>query len=108
MEKIIGYKKIRLYGSESMCCCVYIYIYLEPHTTIYKWMFGETTIFYIKICNHPIETTIYKWLFGVPGSRVEILVVIASTLRKDHVSTTRCGAQLVKHSQNLAVCFTCS
>ena len=42
--------------------------YLEPQTTIYKWMFGETTIFYVKIWNHPIETTIYKWLFGVPGS----------------------------------------
>ena len=40
---------------------------LEPQTTIYKWMFDETTIFYIKIWNHPIETTIYKWLFGVPG-----------------------------------------
>ena len=42
--------------------------HLEPQTTIYKWMFGETTIFYIKIWNHPIETSIYKWLFGVPGS----------------------------------------
>ena len=31
-------------------------------------MFGETTISYVKIRNHPIETTIYKWLFGVPGS----------------------------------------
>ena len=41
---------------------------LEPQTTIYKWMFGETTIFYIKIWNHPIETPICKWLFGVPGS----------------------------------------
>ena len=30
---------------------------LEPQTTIYKWMFGETTIFYIKIWKHPIETT---------------------------------------------------
>ena len=40
---------------------------LEPQTTIYKWMFGETTIFYIEIWNHPIETAIYKWLFGVPG-----------------------------------------
>ena len=30
--------------------------------------FGETTIFYIKIWNHPIETSIYKWLFWVPGS----------------------------------------
>ena len=32
-----------------------------------KWMFGETTISYIKVWNHPIETTIYKWLFGLPG-----------------------------------------
>ena len=40
---------------------------LEPQTTIKKWMFGETTISYVKIGNHPIETTIYKWLLGVPG-----------------------------------------
>ena len=46
---------------------IYIHIYLEPQTTIYKWMFGETTIFYVKIWNHPIETSIYNWLFGVPG-----------------------------------------
>ena len=44
-----------------------LYNLLEPQTTIYKWMFGETTISYVKIWNHPIETTIYKWLFGVPG-----------------------------------------
>ena len=44
-----------------------LHLILEPQTTIYKWMFGKTTIFYIKIWNHPIETTIYKWLFGVPG-----------------------------------------
>ena len=37
---------------------------LEPQTSSLKWMFGETTISYVK--NHPIETTIYKWLFGVP------------------------------------------
>ncbi len=30
-------------------------------------MFGETTISYVKIWNHPIEPTIYIWLFGVPG-----------------------------------------
>ncbi len=42
-------------------------VYLEPQTIIKKWMFGETTISYVKIGNHPIETTIYKWLFGVPG-----------------------------------------
>ncbi len=35
-------------------------------------MFGETTISYVKIGNHPIETTIYKWLFGVPGSTTNI------------------------------------
>ena len=37
----------------------------------HKRMIGETTIFYIKIWNHPIETSIYKWLFGVPGSSLE-------------------------------------
>ena len=42
-------------------------IYLEPQTTIYKLMFGETTIFYVMIWNHPIEISICKWLFGVPG-----------------------------------------
>ena len=41
---------------------------LEPQTTIKKWMFGETTISYVKIGNRPIATTIYGWLFGVPGS----------------------------------------
>jgi len=30
-------------------------------------MFGETTIFYVMIWNHPVETTIKNWLFGVPG-----------------------------------------
>ena len=39
-----------------------VHFCLEPQTTIYKWMFGETTISYVKIGNHPIETTIYKWL----------------------------------------------
>ena len=43
------------------------HITLEPQTTIKKWTFGETTISYVKIGNHPIETAIYKWLFGVPG-----------------------------------------
>ena len=30
-------------------------------------MFGETTISYVKVWNHPIETTIYKLMFQVPG-----------------------------------------
>ena len=31
-------------------------IYLEPQTTIKKLMFGETTISYVKIGNHPIDS----------------------------------------------------
>ena len=34
---------------------------------MFYWMFGETTISYGKIWNHPIETSIYKWMFQVPG-----------------------------------------
>ena len=37
-------------------------------------MFGETTIFHVKIWNHPIETTISNWLFGVPGVYVYIYI----------------------------------
>ena len=33
-------------------------------------MFGETTIFHVKIWNHPIETPIYKQMFQVSGSNV--------------------------------------
>ena len=37
----------------------------------FTWMFGETTIFYVKIWNHPTETTMKKgWLFRVPGHYV--------------------------------------
>ncbi len=41
-----------------------------PGTPNNQWLFGETTISYVKIGNHPIETTIYKWLFGVPGRKI--------------------------------------
>ena len=34
-------------------------------------MFGETTIFYVKVWNHPTETTIYKQVFQVPGRNVQ-------------------------------------
>ena len=41
-------------------------------------MFGETTISYVKIWNHPIETTIYKWLaLGFQE------VIINSTVKKE-------------------------
>ena len=47
------------------------YLGLEPQRTICKWMFGETTIFYFKIWNHPVETTIYKWLaLGFQGENI--------------------------------------
>ena len=41
-----------------------------PKQPIFEWMFGETTISYIKIWNHPIETTIYTQMFQVPGGRL--------------------------------------
>jgi len=47
--------------------------FLEPQTPSFKRIFGETTIFYKKIWNHPIEATIYKWLFRVPGCGCKIL-----------------------------------
>ena len=53
------------------------YDHLKTQTTIYKWMFGETTIFLIKIWNHPTETTIKKWMFRVLGSK-ELLTVSVS------------------------------
>ena len=43
---------------------------LVPETTILKWMFGETTISYVKNWNHPIETTTNKWMFKVPSECV--------------------------------------
>ena len=49
----------------------FIFIHLENilvlQTTIFYWMFGETTISYVKNWNHPVETTTNKWMFGVPG-----------------------------------------
>ena len=48
--------------------------YLELQTTSFFWMFGETTIFHVKIWNHPIETTIYKWVSGALGDPGFILL----------------------------------
>ena len=44
-----------------------IYVYLEPQTTIYKWLFqlDNSKYLYRKWLFH--QTSIYKWLFGVPG-----------------------------------------
>ena len=42
--------------------------YLEPQTTIYKWLFqlDDSESLHRKWLFH--QTSIYKWLFGVPGS----------------------------------------
>ena len=43
------------------------FMYLEPQTTIYKWLFqlDDSKYLYRKWLFH--QTSIYKWLFGVPG-----------------------------------------
>ena len=53
-----------MYG---MLRVIYIYIYLEPQTTIYKWLFqlDDSQSLHRKWLFH--QTSIYKWLFGVPG-----------------------------------------
>ena len=53
---------------------------LVPYTTSCKWMFGETTIFYVMIWNHPIETT--NLYTDVSGSRNEHI-----TLPEANIST---------------------
>ena len=57
-----------LKGGNKIVTICDIDLNLEPQTTIKKWMFGETTISYVKIGNHSIETTVYKWL-AARGSR---------------------------------------
>ena len=49
-----------------ICKNIYINIYTWNPKANHLQMdgSGETSIFYIKIWNNPIETTIYKWLFG--------------------------------------------
>ena len=46
-------------------------IYLEPQTTIYKWLFqlDDSQSLNRKWLFH--QTSIYKWLFGVPGIYIE-------------------------------------
>ena len=47
-----------------------ILFYLEPQTTIYKWLFqlDDSQSLHRKWLFH--QTSIYKWLFGVPGREV--------------------------------------
>ncbi len=34
----------------------------SPKQAVFKWMFGELYILYVKIWNHPIETNIYIYI----------------------------------------------
>ena len=48
----------------------WIHVYLEPQTTIYKWMvqLDDSKSLHKKWLFH--QTSIYKWLFGVPGTNI--------------------------------------
>ena len=51
--------------------------YLEPQTTVYKWLFqlDDSKSLHRKWLFH--QTSIYKWLFGVPG-RVSMEVIVTN------------------------------
>ena len=74
--------------------------YLEPQATIYKWMFGETTILYIKIWNHPIETTIYNWLFGVMMAKTPMVFLLA----KNKAEKTLQKFRSFRHRMDIGLC----
>ena len=50
-------------------------------------MFGETTISYVMIWNHPIETTIYKQMFQVPGRTITPMAENCMGLKWDEISS---------------------
>ena len=51
---------------------IYIYIYLEPQTSIYQWLFqlDDSNSLHRKWLFH--QTSILKWLFRVPGIYIYI------------------------------------
>ena len=51
----------------------------NPKQPFFPWMFGETTIFYVMLWNHPVETTINNGLFGVPGRKLAPKIEMAAT-----------------------------
>ena len=63
---IISWPLIQSPNIATVLCATPLPVVTSHHSPLRFWL-GETTIFYIKIWNHPIETTIYKWLFGVPS-----------------------------------------
>ena len=55
--------------------------FLEPQTTIYKWLFqlDDSQSLYRKLLFH--QTSIYKWLFGFPGCQFVEAVFFGCFLR---------------------------
>ena len=69
---------VKLFITYPILCQIHgFYIYLELQTTSLKWMFGETTVFYVTIWSHPVETTINNWLFRVPGIYIYTWVFVS-------------------------------
>ena len=63
-----------LFGVPGLCWLIFVISHTwNPKQPFINGCLGETTIFYIKIWNHPSETTIYRWLFGVPGINITII-----------------------------------
>ena len=59
---------MHIYKSISQMDSTVFDIYLEPQTTIYKWLFqlDDSKPLYRKWLFH--QTSILNWLFGVPGN----------------------------------------
>ena len=76
---------VNRFPKEVVCdIYVYIYIHLEPQTTIYKWLFqlDDSKSLYRKWLFH--QTSIYKWLFGVPGICIYIYThILPRKLQQD-------------------------
>lgn len=69
----------------------------------FLWMFGETSMFYVKIWNHRTGTIIKTWLFRVPGTRQNVKslnVFLQRTGRR--VLPSRCWIRGLTPKTNLA------
>ena len=66
----MGTQKFPIEKGKKRGCCCFLHpipelrktkldrVFLEFQTTSFRWMFGSTTISYVKNWNHPIETTV--------------------------------------------------
>ncbi len=86
---LIVYQSSPLYQQVDEFACVYIYIYLEPQTTSFKWMFGQNNHFPCKDSeSSQLENNhLYMRCFRFPG----IYILIPRTLRIGCVSQDHRG-----------------